>query len=115
MLTKDNHRDHVRSVWRHLQRRIQKQADKLGYSINDIIVIASVIERECQVDEERGKVASVIYNRLKEEMPLQMCSTVQYVLGKQKETLTNADTEYLHLTTLISMRDFLQDQSAVQD
>lgn len=71
----------------------KKQADKLGYSINDIIVIASVIERECQVDEERGKVASVIYNRLKEEMPLQMCSTVQYVLGKQKETLTNADTE----------------------
>lgn len=71
----------------------KKQADKLGYSINDIIVIASVIERECQVDDERAKVASVIYNRLKDDMALQMCSTVQYVLGKQKETLTNADTQ----------------------
>lgn len=70
----------------------KKQAKKMGRSINDIIVVASIIERECRVDEERGKVASVIYNRLKDTMPLQMCSTVQYVLGKQKETLTDADT-----------------------
>ena len=62
------------------------------YSLNEIITIASIIERECKVDEERPLVASVIYNRLDKGMPLQMCSTVQYVLGKQKEVLTNADT-----------------------
>lgn len=61
-------------------------------SINEIITIASIIERECKVDEERKLVASVIYNRLEKGMPLQMCSTVQYVLGKQKEVLTYADT-----------------------
>lgn len=63
-----------------------------GRSINEIITIASIIERECKVDEERKLVASVIYNRLEKGMPLQMCSTVQYVLGKQKEVLTYADT-----------------------
>lgn len=65
----------------------------MGYSLNEIMVIASIIERETQVDEERGKVSSVIYNRLKEGMPLQMCSTVQYILGEQKEILSNADTQ----------------------
>ncbi len=69
------------------------RAKELGYSLNEIIVIASIIERETQIADERDKVASVIYNRLQKGMPLQMCSTVQYVLGKQKETLTNADTQ----------------------
>ena len=63
-----------------------------SYSLNDIITVASIIERECKVDEERPLVASIIYNRLAKGMPLQMCSTVQYVLGKQKEVLTYADT-----------------------
>ncbi len=70
-----------------------EQAKKLGLSINDVIVVASIIERECRVDSERPKIASVIYNRIKQNMPLQMCSTVQYVLGKQKETLSYSDTE----------------------
>lgn len=68
------------------------RAKKLGYSVNDIIIVASIIERECG-DVDREKVASVIYNRINEGMPLQMCSTVQYVLGKQKESLTDADTQ----------------------
>ena len=63
------------------------------YTLNEIITIASIIERECKVDEERPLVASVIYNRLDRGMALQMCSTVQYVLGKQKEVLTIADTK----------------------
>ncbi|MBR5229221.1 MAG: endolytic transglycosylase MltG [Firmicutes bacterium] len=74
-----------------------KEADKAGpagkYSLNEIVTIASIIERECKVDEERPLVASVIYNRLDKGMALQMCSTVQYVLGKQKEVLTIADTK----------------------
>lgn len=69
------------------------RAKKMGRSINEIMVVASIIERESKVPEERGKVASVIYNRLAIDMPLQMCSTVQYVLGEQKEILTYADTE----------------------
>jgi UPF0755 protein len=69
------------------------RASEQGYSINDIITIASMIEREAAVNEDRPKVASVIYNRLKLNMPLQFCSTVQYILGDQKARLSDEDTQ----------------------
>lgn len=83
--------------------KYKKRAKELGLSENEIIIVASIIEREAKTDEDRAKVASVIYNRIKAGMPLQMCSTVQYILGKQKEVLSIADTKiespyntYLH-------------------
>lgn len=75
----------------------EEKAKKLGYNLNDIIIIASLIEREAGVDEDRAKVASVIYNRLKIDMPLQMCSSVQYVKSLKglpyKEELSIEDTK----------------------
>jgi UPF0755 protein len=50
-------------------------------SVYDGIVIASLIEREAALDEERPLIASVIYNRLDMEMPLQIDATVVYALG----------------------------------
>ncbi len=73
--------------------KYKKRAKKLGYSENEIIIIASIIEKEAQVDDDRAKIASVIYNRLEKGMNLQMCSTIQYILGKTKPVLSIADTE----------------------
>ena len=53
--------------------------------------MSSIIEREAKIDSDRPLVSSVIYNRLKINMKLQMCSTVQYILGEPKETLTYKD------------------------
>ncbi|MST52129.1 endolytic transglycosylase MltG [Hornefia butyriciproducens] len=72
------------------------KAKKLGYSENEIIIIASIIEKEAAVDEDRAKVASVIYNRLDDGMALQMDSTVQYVLSlssDRKKDLSIDDTK----------------------
>jgi len=69
------------------------RADELGMTINEVITVASIVERECKHEEDRPRVASVIYNRLKKGMPLQMCSTVQYILGEQKTRLSTADTQ----------------------
>jgi len=72
------------------------RAKKLGYSENEIIIIASIIEKESGVAKDRKNVASVIYNRLDDGMPLQMDSTVQYVLGlsnNRKEDLSIDDTQ----------------------
>lgn len=69
------------------------RASELGLNINEIITIASMVEREAAVNEDRPKVASVVYNRLKQSMPLQFCSTVQYVLGDQKARLSYEDTQ----------------------
>lgn len=72
------------------------KAKSMGFSENQIIIVASIIEKEAAVDKDRAKIASVIYNRLKIDMPLQMDSTVQYVLGldnNRKKDLSIDDTK----------------------
>ena len=63
------------------------------YTIHDLITIASIVEQEAKVDEERAIIAGVIYNRLDADMRLQMCSSVQYSLNKRKTSLTLQDLE----------------------
>ncbi|MCT4687139.1 endolytic transglycosylase MltG [Vallitalea sp.] len=70
-----------------------ERAKVLGYEIDEIITIASIIEREVRVDSERELVSGVIYNRLKKPMKLQMCSTVMYALDKPRERLLYSDLE----------------------
>ncbi|CAM4369470.1 endolytic transglycosylase MltG [Paenibacillus tarimensis] len=69
----------------------QEQLDKLGISFHDMMTIASLIEREVVVDEERKLVAGVIYNRIEDNMRLQIDATVQYMLDKPKERLYEKD------------------------
>ncbi|MDR1496331.1 MAG: endolytic transglycosylase MltG [Clostridiales Family XIII bacterium] len=69
------------------------KAEALGLTVNEVVTIASLIERETRVPEERALVASVIMNRMKKGMPLQIDATVQYALGEQKERLSYADLE----------------------
>jgi UPF0755 protein len=57
----------------------------------DVLIIASMIEREVAVARERPLVASVIYNRLRNGMRLDIDATVQYAVGEWKEELTPAD------------------------
>jgi len=69
------------------------RAEELGYSVDEIITIASIIEKEVKVPTERATVSGVIYNRLNIEMNLEMCSTVMYALGKPRERLLYEDLE----------------------
>ncbi len=71
---------------------MRARAKELGYTDREILTIASIIERETVLPEERALVSSVIYNRLNAGMNLEMCSTVQFILGEQKEFLTYEDT-----------------------
>ena len=55
------------------------QAENLGRSWNEIIIVASLIERETSGStEDRANIASVIYNRLAADMPLQIDASVLY-------------------------------------
>jgi len=79
------------------------RAQEMGYSVRDIVTMGSIIERESVSPPERPAMAAVFYNRLKENMKLESCATIQYILGTPKEFLTNADTQiespyntYLH-------------------
>lgn len=59
---------------------LQERASELGYSAFEVVTRASIVEREAKVEDERSIIAGVINNRLKAEMPLQMCPTVLYPL-----------------------------------
>ena len=61
-----------------------------GYSPYEVLVIASIIEREA-ITRDFGKVSRVIYNRLAEGMPLQMDSTINYPLDRQQVRTSAAD------------------------
>ncbi len=69
------------------------RAQELGFSVDEVITLASIIERETNADTERAKVAGVFYNRLEINMPLESCATVQYVLGENKPVLSVEDTQ----------------------
>ncbi len=57
----------------------------------DVVIIASMVDREALVPADRPMVAAVVWNRLRIGMRLQFCSTVQYALGKTKPVLTFDD------------------------
>jgi len=67
------------------------QAESLGLTVREVITMASIVEREARVHDERPIVAGVFYNRIRTKMALQSCATVQYILGERKEVLSNAD------------------------
>jgi UPF0755 protein len=60
-------------------------------NLHQIVTLASIVEKEARLEEERPLIASVFYNRLKKGMKLQSCATVEYLFGFSKERLLNED------------------------
>ena len=77
--------------------KMEAEMQLLGYSKNDIIIMASIIEKETDGSDQRN-IASVIQNRLKNTWAtpkgyLQVDSTIQYLLKERKKKLTDKDLE----------------------
>lgn len=68
-------------------------AKSKNLDLRDVVIIASILERESKIQEEFPLVSSVIYNRLAKPMRLQLCATVLYKLPEGTTKLTNADTK----------------------
>jgi UPF0755 protein len=60
----------------------QATAARPAGSVEAIVILASMVEREANKDADRGNVCSVYYNRLKVNMPLGVDATLLYALGR---------------------------------
>ena len=69
------------------------RAKAIGKTVDEIVTMASIVERESNTSEDRNKIAGVFYNRLEQNMRLQSCATVQYILKERKEKLSTNDTQ----------------------
>lgn len=75
------------------EKDIKDNIGKFDLSLNELVTLASIIEREGKLDEERELISAVFHNRLNQGMLLQSCATVQYALGERKERLSDKDTQ----------------------
>jgi len=74
-----------------IENKFTEKAEEIGFSLDEIIILASIIEKEAKFSEEKSKVSSVFYNRLEIGMKLQSCATIQYILETPKEILDEND------------------------
>ncbi len=80
----------------------KKRAEKLGIldddNLNEIVIMASMIEKESRADEERPVISGILWKRLREGWVLGVDATVRYFTGKKSEELTyeelNTDNPY---------------------
>lgn len=75
---------------------MRAKAESMGKTVYEVVIEASIIERETMIDSERVMVAGVIKNRLKKGMLLQMCPTALYPVTNgvyDKVTVTYEDTQ----------------------
>lgn len=75
-------------------------AKKTGLTLNEVVVLASIVEREGRTGEDRPVIAAILLKRLRADWPLQADATLQYALGYQpnekswwKKVLFNEDKD----------------------
>jgi UPF0755 protein len=67
-----------------------RRAHELHVTPYELLIVASMVEREAQLPGDRSKVAAVVYNRLRQGMPLGIDATIRYALNDYTQPLTAA-------------------------
>lgn len=72
---------------------IPAEAGEQNMTVRNLVNMAAMVEMEAVYKDEQPRIAGVFLKRLKIYMPIQSDTTIQYILGAQKEELTIADTK----------------------
>ena len=72
---------------------LRNEIERQKKTIKEIIIMASLIEREVPLYEDSRIVSGVFWNRLRDNYPLQSCATIAYALGKDKWIYSVEDTK----------------------
>jgi UPF0755 protein len=83
----------VKRFWSVFKPEWKERAKTLGLTIHQVITLASIIEKETAVDDERPIISSVFHNRLKRNMRLESDPTVIYGMGDYNGNITRKDLE----------------------
>lgn len=81
----------VKRFWEVYDSRLIEKTKKIGWTINQVVTLASIIEKEAKLDEEKPLVSAVYHNRLKIGMSLQADPTAIYGIKRYKEGVTKKD------------------------
>lgn len=68
-----------------------ERARALKMTTDQIVILASMIEKEAAANEDFARVSAVFHNRLKKGMALESCATLSYTLGVKKYTFTEEE------------------------
>lgn len=70
-----------------------EQIQQKGYTVQEVLTLASLVEKEGVTETDRKKIAQVFFNRMAVDMPLQSDISILYALGEHKELVTLKDLE----------------------
>ena len=86
----------VRRMREIFRRRLQSVSDQIAasqYSQEEIVIMASLLEKEAETMEDRRKIADILWRRLERGMPLQVDAAFEKVNGKNSYELTTEDLQ----------------------
>lgn len=74
------------NLQRKFTNELRTRANRNGLTQDQVLVLASLVEREAKFDDDRQEVANILLKRIRNDWPLQVDATIQYALGYQPGT-----------------------------
>jgi len=81
----------IDEFWKNFNKTFIERTNELGFTVHEVVTLASIIEGEALLDKERAIISSVYHNRLKKRMKLQADPTIQYLIPGNPKALSIRD------------------------
>lgn len=81
----------VKKFWSVYDENLLERTKKMGWTVNEVVTLASIIEKEAKLEEEKPIISAVYHNRLKLGMPLQADPTAIYGIKRFKDGVKKKD------------------------